>query len=41
MKYGFIAVAGSPPEMVELAAETEAHDWDGFFTFDGGGFDPW
>jgi alkanesulfonate monooxygenase SsuD/methylene tetrahydromethanopterin reductase-like flavin-dependent oxidoreductase (luciferase family) len=41
MKYGFIAVAGSPPEMVELAAETEAHGWDGFFTFDGGSFDPW
>lgn len=41
MKFGFIAVAGIPTEMVDLAIETEAHGWDGFFTFDGGGFDAW
>lgn len=41
MKFGFIAVAGTPREMIDLAIETEAHGWDGFFTFDGGGFDPW
>lgn len=41
MKFGFIAVAGTPREMIDLAIETETHGWDGFFTFDGGGFDPW
>lgn len=41
MKFGFIAVAGTPREMIDLAVAAEAQGWDGFFTFDGGGFDPW
>src|SRR5687767_14184306 len=35
MKFGFIATSGTADQILELATETEAHGWDGFFHWDG------
>ena len=35
MKFGFIATSGTIDDVLEIARETEAHGWDGFFTWDG------
>ena len=47
MRFGFVATHGPVGELVTLARETDAHGWDGFFTWDAlsiagsDGWDPW
>ena len=47
MKFGFIVTVGDPRETADLAAQAEAHGWDGVFTWDGialgemDTYDPW
>ncbi|HQY33826.1 MAG TPA: LLM class flavin-dependent oxidoreductase [Actinotalea sp.] len=44
MRYGFVGSFGGAAQVLALAEQTEAHGWDGFFTWDGisvGPMDTW